>query len=55
MTYAIYRRHNGSLAKYECRNITVGFFTRTGIFDGDEEIVPEERQESFIKYELERE
>jgi hypothetical protein len=58
MTYAIYRRHNGSIVKYELREIKDRFFTRFGLFDHDfgaEVESPEARGESFIKYEMERE
>jgi len=57
MTYAIYCRHNGSIVKYELREIKDRFFTRFGLFDHNDVEVesPEARGESFIKYEMERE
>lgn len=54
MTYAVYELLSGKRVRYECREIKKGSFTRFGIFDGNKEIQPEDRNERFIKYEMER-
>ncbi len=51
MRLAVYRKKDGTLVKYACREIKKGFFIRTGLFDGDVEVSPEDRGEKFVKYE----
>lgn len=52
MKKVVYRRHDGSIVKYDLKEVKQGSFSRYGIFDSTgKEVEPEDRQEHFVKYE----